>query len=212
MTKNRILVYLIERHPLAAKTAVSVLKYRGLETIVSKEGSPNKLRGNGDQVVFVVDATTIATDPNDVITSLRKRLRPAQPRIVVIYDPSLISAVLECFPLGVLGFVACDRALLDLPQAIRAVAQGCMWIDASLAAALAQEGAFRCERRTNLTLREENVLQLLTERRSNKEIATELGVSIATVKFHLGNLFAKLGVHDRYSAVDKALAKHNDLA
>jgi LuxR family maltose regulon positive regulatory protein len=57
-----------------------------------------------------------------------------------------------------------------------------------------------------LSAREITVLRLLSEGRSNKEIARELGLSEATVKFHLKNIFAKLGVSRRGMAV--SVSKH----
>ncbi len=55
-----------------------------------------------------------------------------------------------------------------------------------------------------LTLREEGVLELLAAGLTNREIAERLGVSPETVKKHVGNLFAKLGVRNRTEAVAKA--------
>lgn len=60
---------------------------------------------------------------------------------------------------------------------------------------------------TQLTQREREVLDQLVHGRSNRQIATSLGISERTVKNHLRNMFAKLGVTDRTSAVVKALAK-----
>lgn len=60
---------------------------------------------------------------------------------------------------------------------------------------------------TQLTQREREVLDQLVHGRSNRQIATSLGISERTVKNHLRNMFTKLGVTDRTSAVVKALAK-----
>ena len=60
---------------------------------------------------------------------------------------------------------------------------------------------------TQVTQREREVLDQLVHGRSNRQIATSLGISERTVKNHLRNMFAKLGVTDRTSAVVKALAK-----
>jgi|GEM_PF-6097237 len=60
--------------------------------------------------------------------------------------------------------------------------------------------------RDSLSQREIETLQLLDKRQiQNKEIANALGISEATVKTHLQNLFLKLGVHDRVSAVIYAI-------
>ncbi|QIZ39802.1 response regulator transcription factor [Saccharopolyspora sp. ASAGF58] len=56
-----------------------------------------------------------------------------------------------------------------------------------------------------LTKREREVLDQLVRGRSNREIARSLGISERTVKNHLRNIFTKLGVGDRTSAVVKAL-------
>jgi DNA-binding CsgD family transcriptional regulator len=60
---------------------------------------------------------------------------------------------------------------------------------------------------TQLTAREADILSLLVEGLSNKEIAARLGVSARTVNFHLDNLYAKFGVNNRTEAVVYAL-KH----
>lgn len=59
-----------------------------------------------------------------------------------------------------------------------------------------------------LTVREDEILQLLAQRRRDKEIATELVISTETVKTHLKNIYQKLGVHDRSEAVRKARELH----
>jgi DNA-binding NarL/FixJ family response regulator len=53
-----------------------------------------------------------------------------------------------------------------------------------------------------LTDREGEVLELLKNRFSNKEIGLKLVVSESTVKFHVANIFSKLGIHDRQSLLD----------
>ena len=58
-----------------------------------------------------------------------------------------------------------------------------------------------------LTRRELGVLQLVAHGLGNKEIASELGISTHTVKYHLASLLAKLGVHTRTEAVTIGLRK-----
>ena len=58
-----------------------------------------------------------------------------------------------------------------------------------------------------LTERERDVLNLMRDGKTNSEIADELFVSAHTTKAHIGNIFVKMGVHDRTEAVVQAL-KH----
>ena len=58
------------------------------------------------------------------------------------------------------------------------------------------------------TVREEEILELLAERLRDKEVAQKLGISSSTVKYHLKNLYQKLGVHGRREAVKKARELH----
>ena len=62
----------------------------------------------------------------------------------------------------------------------------------------------RGKRRLPLTLRETEVIRLIGEGLSNKEVGTRLGIAGKTVKFHASNAFAKLGVHDRNTAIEIA--------
>jgi DNA-binding NarL/FixJ family response regulator len=55
-----------------------------------------------------------------------------------------------------------------------------------------------------LSPRESEIVGLLQRRLSDKEIGCALGISERTVRFHLHNIFEKLGVHDRYGVVDFA--------
>ena len=58
-----------------------------------------------------------------------------------------------------------------------------------------------------LTTREEQILELLTQRLCDKEIAARLSISIQTVNFHLKNLYRKLGVSNRREAAAKATGR-----
>ena len=58
-----------------------------------------------------------------------------------------------------------------------------------------------------LTSREHNVLERIVAGRSNKEIASDLNISEATVKSHINNLLGKLGVSDRTNAVTVAIQR-----
>ena len=66
-------------------------------------------------------------------------------------------------------------------------------------------GTADLRRLSTLTEREHQVLALLTDGRSHKQVGTELGISVKTVGTHVQNLLAKLGLHTRVEAVALAV-------
>ena len=65
--------------------------------------------------------------------------------------------------------------------------------------------ALEPEEGTALTARERDVLRLMAQGLANKQIATELGISSHTAKYHVGSVLAKLGAHTRTEAVTRGL-------
>jgi NarL family two-component system response regulator LiaR len=90
-------------------------------------------------------------------------------------------------------------------RAIRAVAHGESLLGPTVAQKVLRQFASLPGRRTTiadaLTPREQEVLRLIAEARSNREIARELTISVKTVKNHISNIFSKLHVYDRSQAM-----------
>jgi DNA-binding NarL/FixJ family response regulator len=103
---------------------------------------------------------------------------------------------------GARGYLLKDMLLTDVITAIRTVRRGERVIPAAVAVRLAE-----FPERSDLTEREIEVLQLVARGLSNKEAARAIGRMDETVKIHLKNIFAKLGVADRTEAVTVALAR-----
>lgn len=103
---------------------------------------------------------------------------------------------------GARGYLLKDMLLSDVITAIRAVQRGERVIPTAVAVRLAE-----FPERSDLTEREVEVLQLVARGLSNKEAAQAIGRMDETVKIHLKNIFAKLGVADRTEAVTVALAR-----
>lgn len=117
---------------------------------------------------------------------------------------------------GVRGFIAKEDSVSALANTIRNVASGNMVLSPASSAIIGRRsipgGAVTPPvvppaPATGITLspRESEVLFLMTEALSNKQIAARLGVSEATVKTHVSTLIGKLGVQDRVGAVVYAL-------
>lgn len=96
---------------------------------------------------------------------------------------------------GAKGYLLKDAPREDLFACIRAVSQGGSWIAPNVARKLADH-----IRQPSLSPRELEVLRLLAVAKSNKEIASFLGISAGTAKSHVNNIFRKLGVAGRLEA------------
>jgi DNA-binding NarL/FixJ family response regulator len=116
--------------------------------------------------------------------------------------------VYEALRAGASGFLLKDSPRGDLIAAVRAAAAGNAMLAPTVTRRLIEAFARRPpetspapSRLAALTAREREVLVLLARGGSNTEIAAALFVSEATVKTHVGNLLAKLGLRDRVQAV-----------
>jgi DNA-binding NarL/FixJ family response regulator len=109
---------------------------------------------------------------------------------------------------GAAGFVLKDCSAEDLIAAVRAIAGGGAWFDPGVAPRLLDQyrrvvvpTAREAARLQLLTDRENEILRLMARGATNGEIAETLHVAEATVKTHIGSIFAKLGVRDRAAAI-----------
>ncbi len=116
--------------------------------------------------------------------------------------------LVEAIEAGASGFLSKTEAARDIVAAVRAAANGETLVDAAtLARLLRQIAAGREARREaderigRLTAREREILQLLAQGHSNERIASELFISVPTVRSHVRNLLGKLGVHSKLGAV-----------
>jgi DNA-binding NarL/FixJ family response regulator len=109
---------------------------------------------------------------------------------------------------GAAGFVLKDCSAEDLIAAVRAVAGGGAWFDPGVAPRLLDQyrrlvapATRHATKLESLTGREHDVLRLMDRGATNAEIAAKMHVAEATVKTHVGSIFAKLGVRDRATAI-----------
>ena len=132
----------------------------------------------------------------------------AAPKVVMLTTFDLDDYVYEALRAGASGFLLKDSPRHDLIAAVRAAAAGDALLAPSVTRRLIEAFARRPPETSpspsqlaSLTARERDVLLMLARGRSNAEIAAGLFVSEATVKTHVGNLLAKLGLRDRVQAV-----------
>jgi DNA-binding NarL/FixJ family response regulator len=130
-------------------------------------------------------------------TEVIRRMSEAHPAVRVLiysgtFNQSLIIEALKCRPHG---FVDKSETLQSLRDAIATVASGGSYFT-KFAATFMSHPSSGCELESGLTGREREVLQLVAEGRSSKEISTKLGVSCKTVENHRAHVMEKLHIHD----------------
>jgi len=143
------------------------------------------------------------------------RTTAAHTKVILFFDCDAQDAIIDALEHGVRGCLLKTCSPECCLRAIRAVDGGDMWAGRKALAQLldslraqvraAQEPAV--ERIPGLTLRELEVLQEIVNGKSNKEIASTLRISEATVKSHINNILGKLGVTDRTQAATRALQR-----
>jgi NarL family two-component system response regulator LiaR len=132
------------------------------------------------------------------------RIKEHRPETHVIVLTSFLDdeRVVPAIKAGATSYLLKDVAATDLARAIRGARAGQAQLHPEVARRLMQQVTTprRAEAGAQLTDREREVLRLLAEGRSNKEIARALVVSERTVKGHVSNILGKLGLQDRTQA------------
>jgi DNA-binding NarL/FixJ family response regulator len=103
---------------------------------------------------------------------------------------------------GACGYLLKDMLLTEVIRAVRAVYRGERVIPHAVAARLSE-----FTERSDLTMREIEILQLVARGLSNRAVARAVGRAEETIKVHLKNIFAKLNVADRTEAVTVGLTR-----
>jgi DNA-binding NarL/FixJ family response regulator len=114
---------------------------------------------------------------------------------------------------GVRGYLLKDSAASDLVRAIEVVSQGKSFFSPKISRILAEDYVRVLKQRGEedtfelLTGREREILQLLAEGQTNKDIASVLNISLYTVETHRGNILQKLNLHNSAELVLYAVRK-----
>jgi len=134
---------------------------------------------------------------------------PEHPSILVWGGALTEAEALRFLQAGAKGIVSKTAEPTSLLACLRSVVAGSCWMEESVF-----RGAQRPERRahSDLTPREQQVMELVEQGLKNKEIARELGIRPGTVKIHLKHIFEKTGVRGRYGLALTGLREKGLLA
>jgi two-component system, NarL family, nitrate/nitrite response regulator NarL len=153
------------------------------------------------------DIVLLDMSATDGLTTARRLIHElGDVRVFAITVPNRESAVVACAEAGVVGFVTSEASLDELIAALESLAQGELLCPPAMAAALFRRVATLAHERersnplARLTSREQEILALVDDGLSNKEIAERLYVELPTVRNHVHSILGKLGVHRRAQA------------
>jgi DNA-binding NarL/FixJ family response regulator len=173
--------------------------------------------GQAEDGVAAVE-TVAATQPQVVLMDLNmprldgveatRRIRADRPgaQVVVLTTYSDDESILGALQAGALGYLTKDATRAEIGRAVLAAAAGQAVLDPAvqqrlLSAAVRAPATQPDHDPDELTPRESDVLRLIAQGKSNREIARALYVSEATVKTHVNRIFAKTGSRDRAQAI-----------
>lgn len=150
--------------------------------------------------VILMDLHMPVMDGVRAIQQLVENRSPSRVLVLTTYDQD--SYVLPAIEAGATGYLLKDAPREDLLRAVQAVANGETVLSPSVAGRLVHQ--VRQPTREVLSQRELEILKLVADGTTNREIARTLFISEATVKTHLLHIYEKLNVPDRAAAVGEA--------
>jgi DNA-binding NarL/FixJ family response regulator len=124
-----------------------------------------------------------------------------------MHDETILAA-LEC---GAKGYVDEGASTVEFISAVRAVSRGSVWVSRYLLSMFVERacgvvGSPRFDGSSAFTAREKEVLEMLVDGRSNREIGVPLGIAVRTVKAHVARLMRKVGVRNRIALSTYAIS------
>jgi two-component system, NarL family, response regulator NreC len=206
-------VLLADDHGIVRRGLRSLLEEAGLSVVAEAADGLEAIRLTEEHRpdLLIVDIGMPKLSGIEVAARSQKLDRP--PRVIILSMHADESYIIRALAAGARGYLLKDATDEDLLPALRAVASGRPFFSPAVTAVLVEDYVRNLQKRglsdsyDLLTDREREVLHLLAEGRSNKEVATVLDVGVSTVETHRANLMQKLNLHSTADIVLYAVRK-----
>jgi len=201
-----IRVMVADDHPVVRQGLKFMLAREGFAVVAEAADGREALRqseGTHPEVV-VLDLAMPGLNGIDTAREIM-RVSPGT-KTIILTQHTEEPYILEALRAGVHGYVLKSQAVSDMIQAIRDVHRGRLYLSPAISNVVV--GAYR-ERgelpRDPLTPREREVLQLIAEGKSTKQVAEVLGITVKTAESHRSRIMSKLEIHEKAGLVRYAI-------
>jgi DNA-binding NarL/FixJ family response regulator len=188
-----------------------VLVRQGLKTLIESDGSQVVGEASDGQEalrqvesfrpdIIVMDISMPAFNGLSAAREIERSFPKTKTILLTQHDES--QYVSEALEAGVKGYVLKNQAAGDLLQAIKQVSRGQVYLSPGVSQAVVESYHLKLDKtKTRLTPREKQVLQLIAEGKSTRDIASVLGISVKTAESHRTRMMHKLDIHETASLV-----------
>jgi DNA-binding NarL/FixJ family response regulator len=199
-------VLLADDHMLVRQGVRALLERAGFEVVAEASNGQEAIRlcKTCHPEVTVLDLGMPLLNGIDTAYEIAKY--NAQTKVVLLTMHTEDHLILESMRAGVKGYVLKMDACDELVQAIHRVCRGEMYLTQSISRTLVENCLLKDPPPENpISDRERQVLQLIAEGKTTKEIASLLGISVRTAETHRSNLMEKLNIHETAGLVRYAI-------
>lgn len=201
-------ILLADDHPMFSQGLKALLEREGFEVVGQAEDGHEAVRmaRKLEPDVAVIDLGMPLLNGVDAAREIHRRAPKTQVILLTMYEED--AYVLEALQAGVRGYVLKAQASSDLVGAIRQVIRGAIYLSPGISEAVVKAYMSKSEVPPDpLTQRERQVLQLVAEGKTTKEVASILGVSVKTAESHRTRTMQKLDIHEVAGLVRYAIKR-----
>jgi two-component system, NarL family, response regulator NreC len=203
-----IRVVLADDHTLVRQSLKSLLEREKFQVIAEASDGQELVRASEAHHpdIAIVDISMPTLNGIDASRELARSCPKTKTILLTQHEEE--QYVQEALEAGVKGYVLKNQVASDLLLAIQQVSRGGVYLSPGVSQAVVQGYRSKSERRPDpLSVRERQVLQLIAEGRSTKDVASLLGISVKTAESHRSRLMQKLDIHETASLVRYAVRR-----
>jgi DNA-binding NarL/FixJ family response regulator len=203
-----IRILLADDHALVRQGLMAFLEGQGFQVVgeAADGQEAQRIAAKTQPDVAILDVSMPVLNGVDAARELKKSLPKTKVILLTKHDED--QYVTEALRAGARGYVLKSQVAKDLVHAIEEVCRGSVYLSPSMSRVVVDAYLSKADAPADpLSARERQVLQLVGEGKSTKEVATQLGVSVKTAESHRARLMRKLDIHETASLVRYAIRR-----